>query len=770
MTRVRVTKAYTEWVDRFDTLTTQERPTTRDYARTLHNDPDDEIDRLAHDYQWWVQQCDTLKQPEIDLIRDYVASMEYTPTFSYLMVIEDGNDPRQLRRSIGTVLTQLYPHWQLIMIDNDVSDPDLRRTIDDYRTRDPRIVQLTLDHHHIYSEALNRALDALTSDFLATLRPSDLLRPHTLAWFGAEVAAYRDAAIVYSDHDQIDDQEHRHNHNFKPDWNPELALAQNYIGPAVALSTPLVRKASGFAPHLTLYPEWELILRLTENLESTHIRHCPTILYHQLDPEAGTTAPVADQHRREAYEIVDATLERRGIPHTLDWAPNQVDLIPRYTVLDNPKVSIIIPTHNGLADLKACIESLSTSTYPNYEVVIVNNRSDDPATLSYLREVTQLPGYRVIDYPYVFNYSDLHNTVVNQLSTDYLCLLNNDTEAQRPDWLEVMLGYAQRPGIGAVGAKLLYPDTTVQHAGVITGVRGLAGHVFRYLPGDQDGYQGRANVPHALSVVTAACLMISAELWQELGGMAEELPIAFNDVDLCLRLREKGYRNIYQPRAQLIHHESKSRGKDIKLSQQHRAIREHGYMQWRWNPQLYSDPMYNPNLTLDSEDFVLAIPRIERPWASSIRWVDIPDGQNLDHSHRLPVHWNQTITASCLIPATLSGTIEALQIYIGDSVGELDGELAVTGTWSDNTFTVAESLAGHRGEFPFTFQLGDQAFKAPSGQPLELTITPHNNRYPVHLLAFETVTPWAHHLQRLSTLALKITAGVRDFPHHSNLD
>ena len=761
MTRVRVTKAYTDWVERFDTITTQERPTTRDYARALHNDPSDEMDRLAHDYQWWIQQCDTLNRAESDLIREYVTSMEYSPTFSYLMVIEDGNDPRQLRRSIGTVLAQLYPHWQLVMIDNDVSDPDLCRTLDDYQTRDPRITQLTLDRHQAYSDALNNAIDTVTGDYLATLRPGDLLRPHTLAWFSAEAATHRDTAIIYSDHDLIDDQERRHNHNFKPDWNPDLALAQNYIGPAIAFSTTLVQEANSFAPHLALYPEWELILRLSENLEPARIRHCPTILYHQHNPKTAPTAHVSDQHRQEAYEIVHATLERRGELHVLDWAPNQRDLIPRYTVLGNPKISIIIPTHNGLADLKACIESLRTSTYPNYEVIIVNNQSDDPATLSYLSQITQFPGHRVIDYPYAFNYSDLHNTVVHQLDTDYLCLLNNDTEIQRSDWLELMLGYAQRTGIGAVGAKLLYPDGTVQHAGVITGVRGLAGHAFRYLPANQDGYQGRANLPHALSVVTAACLMIRAELWSEAKGMAEELPIAFNDVDLCLRLREKGYSNIYQPQAQLIHHESKSRGKDVKLSQQHRAIREHGYMQWRWSPQLYSDPMYNPNLTLDSEDFVLAIPRIQRPWARGIQWVDIPDGQNLDHSHRLPLRANQTITATCLIPATLSGTIEALQIYIGDSVGELDGELTVTGESNGNRFTVTESLKGHRREFPFTFHIGDQAFEAPSGQPLELNITPHQNQWPVHLLAFQTVSPWGHHLQELPTLALKITIGYR---------
>ncbi|WP_298344873.1 glycosyltransferase family 2 protein [Ferrimicrobium sp.] len=761
MTRVRVTKAYTEWVDRFDTLTTQERPTTRDYARTLHDDPDDEIDRLAHDYQWWVQQCDTLKQPEIDLIRDYVATLEYTPTFSYLMVIEDHHDPRQLRRSIGTVLTQAYPHWQLIMVDNHVQDPELRRTIDDYRTRHPGITQIRLNNRRAYSEALNQALDAVTGEFLATLRPGDLLRPHTLAWFVAEVAIHRDAAIIYSDHDQIDDQEHRHSHNFKPDWNPELALCQHYIGPAVAFNTTLVHQAGGFAPLLELYPEWELILRLTEDIDATRIRHCPTILYHERDSQTARTATATDQQRNEAYEIVSTTLVRRGAPYTLGWAQNQVDLIPRYSILGSPKVSIIIPTHNGLADLQACVDSLGTTTYPNYEVIIVNNRSDDPATLSYLENLTQLPRHRVIDYPYAFNYSDLHNTVVNQLATDYLCLLNNDTEVQRADWLEALLGYAQRPGTGAVGAKLLYPDGTVQHAGVITGVRGLAGHAFRYLPGDQDGYQGRANVPHALSVVTAACLMISADLWHEVGGMAEELPIAFNDVDLCLRLREKGYRNIYQPRAQLVHHESKSRGKDIKLSQQHRAIREHGYMQWRWSPQLYSDPMYNPNLTLDSEDFVLAIPRIQRPWARSIQWVDIPDGQNLDHSHRLPLHANQTITATCLIPATLSGMIEALQIYIGDSIGELAGELIVTGQCNDNIFTVVESLSGHRGEFPFTLHLTNQAFLALPGQPLQLTITPRGNLWPVHLLAFQTVSPWTHLLQGLPNLALKITAGYR---------
>jgi GT2 family glycosyltransferase len=761
MTRVRSTKAYTDWIDRFDTITTQERPTAKDYARPLRHDADDEIQRLAHDYQWWIHQCDTLKQSECELIRDYVAAMEYTPTFTYLMVIDDHDDPRQLRRSIGTVLTQLYPSWQLIMVDNQVSDPELLRTIEAYRTRHPAITQLRLEHQHIYSDALNQALPGVKGEFLATLPPGDLLRPHTLAWFGAEVTTHRDTAIVYCDHDLIDDHERRHSHNFKPDWNPELALCQNYIGPAAAFRTTGVQQAGGFAQHIALYPEWELLLRLSESLDGSHIRHCPTILYHQLDNESKPISPSLDRHREEAHEIVHKALTRRGESFTLDWAPNERDLIPRYRIIGNPKVSIIIPTHNGLADLTACITSLEATTYPNYEVIVVNNQSDDPATLSYLGELKQLPKHRVIDYPYSFNYSDLHNTVVRQLDTDYLCLLNNDTEILRPDWLDALLGYAQRPGIGAVGAKLLYPDGTIQHAGVITGLRGLAGHAFRYLPAAQDGYQARANVPHALSVVTAACLLISATRWHEIGGMAGELPIAFNDVDLCLRLRERGYRNIYQPQAELVHHESKSRGKDIKLSQQHRATREHGYMQWRWSPQINSDPMYNPNLTLDSEDFVPAVPRIESPWAPGIKWVDLPDGDNLNHSHRLPLKANQSLTATCLIPATLSATIVALQIYIGDSVGKLDGQLTVTGRSDKSTFTVTESLSEHRGEFRFTLHLGEKAFIAQQGQPLELTITPRDNAYPVHLLAFQSVSPWTHNIRGLPNLALKVSAGYR---------
>jgi GT2 family glycosyltransferase len=759
MTRVRVTKSYTEWIDRFDTITTRERPTSQDYARTLHHDPDDKIDRLAHDYQWWIQECDTLKEAESQLIRDYVTAMEYTPTFTYLMVIDDDATPRHVRRTIGTLLTQLYPAWQLIIIDNHVSDPELRRTIESYRTRHPAIIELALEHQVVYSDALNQALSAVNGEFLATLRPGDLLRPHTLAWFGAEVAAHPDIAIVYSDHDFVDDHEHRHSHNFKPDWNPELALCQNYIGRAVAFNTTYVQEAGGFHPEASLYPEWELTLRLSENLESSRIRHCPTVLYHQLDCQTERIPELQDEHRAQAYQIVQTTLSRRGDPFTLAWAPNGRDLIPNYQILGEPKVSIIIPTHNGLADLSACVESLRTTTYPNYEVIIVNNQSDDAATLAYLDDLAQLPKHRVIDYPYSFNYSDLHNTVVDQLDTDYLCLLNNDTEVQRPDWLEALVGYAQRAGVGAVGAKLLYPDGSVQHGGVITGVRGLAGHAFRYLPADDDGYQARANLPHALSAVTAACLVISADRWHELRGMAEELPIAFNDVDLCLRLRERGYRNIYQPVAELLHHESKSRGKDTTLSQQHRAIREHGYMQWRWSPQLYSDPMYNPNLTLDSEDFLLAVPRIQRPWAPGINWVDIPDGQNLDHSQRLPLRANESITVTCLIPVTFSAKVVALQIYIGDSVGQLDGELTITGRCETGSFTVTESLSGHRREFPFTLHLGQQAFNAPQGKPLALTITPRANHYPVHLLAFQTVSPWAHQINQLPNLALKITMG-----------
>jgi len=764
MRRSRIETTENDWILRFNTISTIDRPTTHDYYRPLK---DDEIRRRRHnqnsDYQWWIAHYDTLSVDEMDQIRQFLATLVDPPTVTYLTVATDDTTPTGLRRSMGSLIAQLYGKWRSIIIDNNVTDSHLKVTLDDYRKRDPRIRVLTLDDKLAYSDALNKGLEEVSTDYVGTMRPGDLLRSHTLAWFAHELTNQPHVAIAYSDHDLIDDDDRRHDHHFKSDWNPELALCQDYTGRGVLFDTILAKVHGGFHPDLTLHPEWELILRLSENVNAAQIRHCPTILYHQHASELAGSPPchLNQLHQRETLTIVTETLDRRGQPYTLTWASNSSDLIPTFQVVGDPKVSIIIPTRNGLEDLSACINSLQVTTYSNYEVIIVNNASDEPETLAYLDQLDKRTNYRVIDYPHAFNYADLHNTVVAQLETDYLCLLNNDTEVLNPNWLTDLLGYAQPAEVGAVGAKLLYPDTTIQHAGVTIGVGGLASHAHRDLPADALGYHGRANLPQAISAVTAACLLIKATHWAELRGMAEELPIAFNDVDFCLRLQEAGYHNVFVPQATLIHHESKSRGKDSRLSQQRRATREHGYMQWRWGPQLNNDPCYNPNLTLDSEDFTLTPPRHLPPWSSRLNWLILPDGLNHGHSQRLPLATDSILRVTCTLPITFDGTIYALQIYLGASAGTLDGTLNVTLTCDQSTIQKHESLAGHRGEFPFTIDLANTPFTPRPGSRLRLETSPIGTTTPVNIVTFQTTNPWDHHIIGLPDTALQVRIGYR---------
>jgi GT2 family glycosyltransferase len=280
-------------------------------------------------------------------------------------------------------------------------------------------------------------------------------------------------------------------------------------------------------------------------------------------------------------------------------------------------VSLLIPTRDGLAVLKRCLDSLvAKTTYPRFEIVIVDNQSREPATLAYLASLVESGRARVVPYDRPFNYSAINNLAAREARGEVLCLLNNDVEVITPDWLTELVSHALRPDVGAVGAKLLYPNDTIQHAGVVTGLWEIAGHVHRFLPREAPGYFSRAHLVQNVSVVTGACLAIRRELYLALGGLEEDnLAVAFNDVDFCLRVDAAGYRNVWTPWAELYHHESFSRGPEDTPEKQQRANREVDYMKRRWGAQLKADPYYNPNLSLYSEAPELAWPpRVRRPW------------------------------------------------------------------------------------------------------------------------------------------------------------
>jgi len=426
-----------------------------------------------------------------------------------------------------------------------------------------------------------------SGEWLMLLRPGDRLAEHALYWFTCEIRKYPEAAMIYADDDEIESGQ-RCRPRFKPDWSLEHLRATNYIGRAVVINGTSLLAAGGLKPENLAGDIWELILRVGENAGSS-VRHIPAILLHR-DADDERSSPVAI----------------RRVRHPL----------PRPA----PFVSIIIPTKDGEGLLRQCVESVfAKTTYPCFEIVVVDNRSCEPGALKYLSELEQRLHVRVLRYDRPFNYSAINNFAASQVDSEVLCLLNNDTEVISPDWLEELVGHLSQQKVGVVGAKLYYLDGRVQHGGDVVGPGGCANHLHQFIAGDDPGYCNRAAVAQDLSAVTAACMVTWRDLYQRLDGLDEKhLPVAFNDVDYCLRMRQAGYKVVWTPHAQLYHHETASRGKDISPKRLKVAKQEVAYMRRQWSNQMQTDPFYNSNFSYIRPDFMLGpVLNVKKPWLSN---------------------------------------------------------------------------------------------------------------------------------------------------------
>ncbi|MGF6351092.1 glycosyltransferase family 2 protein [Variovorax sp. W2I14] len=439
------------------------------------------------------------------------------------------------------------------------------------------------------------------ADWIVWLEPDCTLSAHALFMIAKEVVAHPEARMLYADTDAIDAAGQRSNPCFKPDWNPDLFLSRNLFSPMAVIQAGLFDQAEGLNAAAEGAQGFDLALRCVERIRPDQIRHIPRILSHSSAPRAAPGA--ADE------QALDRHFQRTGTAATAEAMPH--GLRARYALPEAPPfVSLVIPTRNGVNLVRQCIESIVLETaYPNYEILLVDNGSDDPEALAYFAALGAQPGITVIRDDRPFNYSALNNAAVAQASGELVGLLNNDIEVISPDWLHEMVSLALQPGVGAVGAKLLYPDMTIQHGGVVLGIGGMAGHAHKHLPSSVAGHGGRAQLVQNFSAVTAACLVVRKSLYEQVGGLDEaQLGVAYNDVDFCLRLRQAGYRNVWTPYAELLHHESASRGLEVAAESRDRLARESAFMQSRWAGLIADDPAYNPNLTLDTEDFDLAWP------------------------------------------------------------------------------------------------------------------------------------------------------------------
>jgi GT2 family glycosyltransferase len=417
--------------------------------------------------------------------------------------------------------------------------------------------------------------------------------------------------MIYSDEDKIDENGKLRDPFFKPDWCPDSFLSRMYTCHLGTYRRELVNAIEGFRTGYEGSQDYDLVLRLTE--KTTQIFHIPKILYHwRIHPQSAASKPDQKPYAVIAAEkaLLDA-LARRGEDGQLTQAENLVGhYIIRYTIKDYKLVSIIIPTRDLGNTLDKCLTSIfEKTTYPNYEVILIDNGSQEENTANVISKWQQKESGRFQCYPLdiPFNYSKINNYAVTQAKGDYLLFLNNDIEVITPDWMDGMVEQAQRPSIGAVGALLLYPDNTIQHAGVVMGIGGVANHSHKHYVSDSPGYFGQILTVNNYSAVTAACLMCRREVFEIVNGFEEDLAVAFNDVDLCLKIVEKGYTNIYLPHVKLYHYESKSRGHEDTPAKLARFIKETEYMQNKWKKFIEYDPCYSINLTSKYEDYRIRI-------------------------------------------------------------------------------------------------------------------------------------------------------------------
>jgi O-antigen biosynthesis protein len=550
-------------------------------------------------YAEWAAQCEALRYDRNRVI-ERIKAFEYTPVVSIILPVYN-TQTDLLHKAIDSVINQYYPYWELCICDDASSAGHVRKLLEQYRDGDARIKVAFSDTNAGIGAASNRALSFATGEFIGLFDHDDELTPDAIF----EVAAtlqQTDADLIYSDEDRLDEKERREDPAFKPAWSPDLLLSRMYLGHFCVYRKSIVDRIGGFRSDFDGSQDYDLALRVTE--VTSKIAHIPKILYHwrKVSSSASGLAAarnsVTDAGRRA---LIDA-LRRRMIDGVVENQTIYGLYRVKRNIGSNGLVSIIIPTRDGVKHLSRCVGSIEAKTnYRNYEILIIDNGSASATTLDYLKRTP----HRVIRLDEPFNFSRLNNIAVQQARGDYVLFLNDDTTVISDEWLTAMLEHAKRPEVGAVGAKLLYRDGRIQHAGIILGVGGTASHAHRGV----DGFSaaGYLNNPSAIcnyNAVTAACLMMRREVFLGVGGFDEQaLPVSFNDVDLCLRLRNRGYRIVYTPYAMLYHDESATRGKN-------RYPTEEAILRARWPSELTSDWYYNPNLS-GAGDFTVDVSKPE---------------------------------------------------------------------------------------------------------------------------------------------------------------
>jgi glycosyltransferase involved in cell wall biosynthesis len=559
-------------------------------------------------YYQWILDNEILTKDEERFLKNKILNFKYKPLVSIVIPVYN-SDIGFLEQAINSVLKQSYNNWELCIADDFSSNKNVSLILKKFEKKDNRIKVVYRKSNGHISEASNSALKIAQGEWITFLDHDDMLNEHALFYIVNSINDNPNIKLIYSDEDKIlENTSLRSDPYFKTDWNRELFYGQNYIIHMACYKTDIINAIGGFRVGFEGSQDYDLTLRYIEKIQDHEISHVPRILYHWRISDLSTSKNIQNKKYSvtNGIKALNEHLNRIGIEATTEIVHGQYYKINYSLPKDLPLVTIIIPTKNNYLYLKKCIDSiLEKTTYLNYEILIINNNSTDENTLSYLSELSLNYKIQVIlDSTSPFNYSLINNSAVTMASGDLICFMNDDTEVISNDWLTEMVSLTLQKNVAFVGCKLLYADNTIQHAGVVLGIKGLAGHAFKYFPSTSPGYFCRALLTSEYSAVTAACTLIKKEIFLKLKGFdPDNLKVAFNDVDICIRAIDKGYRNIFTPFALLYHYESKSRGYDVTSDQKKRSKNEFLYVSKKWYKYIFTDKCYSPNLTLNFENF-----------------------------------------------------------------------------------------------------------------------------------------------------------------------
>ncbi|MBK8805186.1 MAG: glycosyltransferase family 2 protein [Bacteroidales bacterium] len=542
-----------------------------------------------------------------DEIENELALLKFKPLISIITPVYNVK-PEYLDLCIKSVVNQYYPNWELCLYDDASTNVETLNALKNWMDKDARIKIVFGSVNKHISEASNEAIKMSVGEYIGLLDNDDELHPAALLEVVKSLNENLHADFIYSDEDLIDTDGVCGNPHFKTDLNLELLLSHNYITHFAVIRKSLGDSLAWFRKGFEGSQDHDLFLRITEKTQN--IVHISKILYHWRQSENST----ALNYSEKSYANLATQKALLEYAHRNNIA---VEILPgpgtgayrfKRKIRTNKMVSIIIPFKDQVKYLKSCVKSvLEKNNYENIEILLVSNNSEKKATLKYLRKIVETDvRIKVLDYNMPFNFSAMNNWAVQQAKGEYVLLLNNDIKVISDNWLEAMLEHIQTDNVGAVGAKLLYKDKTIQHAGVIIGIAGIAGHLHRFLPDSSNGYYYRPTVSQNLSAVTGACLLTKKELWNKVGGLDENhFKIAFNDIDYCLKIRKAGFDIVYTPYAKLYHYESKSRGYEDTPEKKMRFEKECEELRKKWRTHEISDPFYNINLTTNYENFSL---------------------------------------------------------------------------------------------------------------------------------------------------------------------